>query len=264
MKNNIKRKTLPVALESQAKEGEKVPAVNNRAHSPMPKVSDFTNMTSTLENIPRPQDRRSPGFDDGGKPQHDSIGPSEAAPAPITLMPLPQIPTRHSNQSEVIYAEPNVCDPSDLKPRPTTALYVDPVDVLPLKPPLSREPDAAGTASSEASLNSDVPDSVYSEVYDKIIQDRNQQEPPLRAGKPAEEPIYTQPIKTEQGSETRETPKPDPFAHLYAQVCKASSKASTSISTASSMSASPSVTVSPNKPTEGPVDDVIYENLGII
>ncbi|XP_037830577.1 docking protein 3-like [Kryptolebias marmoratus] len=257
MKSTITQKK-PVPLGSQTKDGEKVPMVSIPPHSPLSQVWD----RSILEKT---QDRRSLVFDDGGKTREDPIGSSEAAPAPITLMPLPLIPTQQTNQSEAVYADPKVSVTSDLKPGPVTALYVDPVDVLPLKPPQSGEPEAAGTASSEPSLQPDVPDSVYAEVFDKISLDQNKPQTLLRAGKPAEEPIYTEPVsKTDEVSEPRGTPKPDPFAHLYAQVCKTSTRTSATISTARSTAASPSASDRTKNPAEDSLDDVIYENLGII
>lgn len=252
IKSNIKRKTSPVTLGSHNKDVEKFPVVNIRPHSPLPRVPDRAGVASMLENMHVTLDRRSPGLDDGGKTQKDLIGPSEAAPAPITLMPLPLIPTHTSSQSEAIYADPNICL-FDLKPSPVTAQYVDPVMVLPLKPPQS-EPEAPGTTSPEPGLNSDVPDSVYSEVFDKVSPDQSKLHILLRAEKPGGEPVYSEPIsKGHKVSEPRETSKPDPFAHLYAQVCKAPSRTTITISTPLS-----------SKPSEEPQDDVIYENLGII
>uniref|UniRef100_A0A1A8FWA5 Docking protein 1a n=1 Tax=Nothobranchius korthausae TaxID=1143690 RepID=A0A1A8FWA5_9TELE len=80
-------------------------------------------------------------------------------------------------------------------------------------------------------------------------------------------PLVSRSAKTLEDSgglsdEARET-KPDPFAHLYAQVCKASSRTSTTVSTTTAASP-PSSTVSTKASPDETSDDVIYENLGVV
>lgn len=203
--------------------------------------------------------RRSPVFTESSTPQEDSTGRSESAPAPITLMPLPSVPPQDSphgahGQSDGIYADPQCCIPSVRTSQPTTALYVDPASVLPLKPP-----DSVGqlpSSPAKAPLKMDVHDSVYSEVYDKISPDQEKQR--ITAPPAGREPIYDEPLgKAGMLSQRRET-KPDPFAHLYAKVCKTGGATPTTSTTP------PSVTASTTAAKDEPLDDVIYENLGII
>lgn len=222
IQGTIKQKTSIVG-SNQNQEAEKFS--NIQADSPLPKIPDM----ATLETTPRTQDRTQ---------------------APITLMPLPLIPSQDSRsrgpdggRSEVIYAEPADCIQSVPKLQPSKALYVDPARVLPLHPPGSRQSPPTDVSDSYPCINR--PDSVYSEVYDKI--GKAQLKHPAN-----EEPIYTEPMisKGQEVSHKKES-KPDPFAHLYAQVHKATPSCSP---TSSSDSA----------PTDQAMDDVIYENLGII
>lgn len=203
-----------------------------------------------------------------GKTQADSPLPKildmgtpetqERTQAPITLMPLPLIPSQDSRsrgpdagRSEVIYAEPADCIQSVPKLQPSTAQYVDPARVLPLHPPGSRQSPSADVSDSYPCINRQ--DSVYSEVYDKI--GKAQSKHPAK-----EEPIYTEPMisKGQEVSHKKES-KPDPFAHLYAQV----HKATPSSSPTSSSDRAPTCS-SKDSATDQPMDDVIYENLGII
>lgn len=268
IQSNIKRKTAAPSGH-QLQDVEKVPVTHIQAHSPLPKVPDLTNMAAILENKLTKQDRRSPGFDDMKKGEEDPVGSSEGPPAPITLMPLPSVPTHdhssgdtHSSQSDAIYAEPKDCLPCVLAPKKIRSKYIDPAYVLPLKPPRSPEPDAAPPTTSGSNPGSKVLDSVYSEVYDKISPHQKKR-PALRsAAKTANEPIYVEPASETDSDGNQTEPKPDPFAHLYAQVCKAATLSKTSAPVTAAASSS-TVTVSTSSRDE-PLDDVIYENLGII
>lgn len=268
IQSNIKRKT---AAPSGHQDMEKVPVTNIQAHSPLPKIPDLTNMAAILESKLTVQDRRSPVSDDMTKGREDVVGSSDGPPAPITLMPLPSVPThdhssgdKHSSQSDAIYAEPKDCFPCVLVPKQISSKYIDPASVLPLKPPCSPEPDTAPPTSSGSNPGAKVLDSVYSEVYDKISPHQNKRPALWNATKATKEPIYSEPASESDSdkNQTEPEPKPDPFAHLYAQVCKAGtlSKTSAPVTTAASCS---TVTASASSRDE-PLDDVIYENLGII
>lgn len=128
-----------------------------------------------------------------------------------------------------------------------TALYVDPASVLPHKPPNSN------TSVPHPCFNIDHPDSGYSEVYDRISPVHWVQS---KQGKAKDEPIYAEPLTNKQQA-TGET-KSDPFAHLYAQVCKTGRAPSP----VSAISASEGGNTS--RDTQQTVDDVIYESLGVI
>ncbi|XP_008298490.1 docking protein 3 [Stegastes partitus] len=251
IQSTIKQKTSSAG--NQSLEAEKAPAANIQAHSPLPKIPDVTGMAALLEN----QLRTSPASEKRSPVQEDLVGkPESAQPAPITLMPLPLVPTHegghHGGQSEAIYADPSDCIRPVLKP--TTALYVDPASVLPLKPPSSREPPVP--ASSVPRSSARTVDSVYSEVFDKISPDQNKQVDVLQS-KANREPIYAEPMSnTDKPSERTQT-KPDPFEHLYAKVCK--TPPSSSPTTCPGAAA-----VSATTPSDESLDDVIYENLGII
>ncbi|TKS69375.1 Docking protein 1 [Collichthys lucidus] len=272
IQSTIKRKTSTVPSDNQNQEGEKVIITNIQAHSPLPKIPDMTSISAILENKLRTQE--------SVPAQKDSSECISAQPAPITLMPLPLVPTHNSHsggslsgQSEVVYADPADCIQSVPKPQTTTGLYVDPACVLPLKPPSC--PPAVNPAPNSAASNPcftiDHPDSVYSEVYDKISP-VNKQAFIQSKGKAKrfadDEPIYTVPVGNEEVSHKNES-KPDPFAHLYAQVCKKTPSSSPSPppnTTSSCRALSPSVTASMStlKAPDPDLDDVIYENLGII
>lgn len=199
-----------------------------KTHSPLPKSPDLGNVVAALRSTLRMQDRKQ--------------GSSEDAPqAPITLMPLPSIPTnasRYGGESEAVYADPADCIRSEPQPHPVKGLYVDPASILPTHPPGSKQ--SPPNASHAAPAPVDRQDSVYSEVYDKI----SAAEAGCGARSTQEEPIYSEPVAQAQ-SET------DPFAHLYAKVRK---------SPAGGASASaPSCATS-----DQAADDVIYENMGVI
>ncbi|XP_041839257.1 docking protein 3 isoform X2 [Melanotaenia boesemani] len=258
IQNAIKLKTSPSTSGNQIQECEKVQLTNIRAHSPLPKIPDMTSMAAMLDSKLRTQDRRSPVFEDCAPALEGVVGQSEGSPAPITLMPLPLVPTHnrisrddHDGRSDGIYAEPAKCVLSAAASQPTTALYVDPASILPLKPPGSRESTCPLSASTDPHL-----DSVYSEVFDKVslVQDKLTVLPGPTKFSGGAEPIYSEPVSKAESESVKGESKPDPFAHLYAQVCKkppSSSLPSTSVSTSASSA------------TAGP-DDVIYENLGII
>lgn len=252
IQSNIKQKTSTIGADNQNQEADKVSSI--RAHSPLPKIPDLGSLAATLENKPRKQEKKS----------------EESTQAPITLMPLPLIPTQDSptvgsvsSQSEAVYADPVDCIQATVKLQPSKALYVDPASVLPLQPPGSNSTPPPSTSDSLPSVNIDRPDSVYSEVYDKIstVQIKQSTCPVDR------EPIYTVPLSnTEEKESAKKESKPDPFAHLYAQVCKAkpsvstSSSADTNVHCSTTTPSAQAVTSSGNQP----LDDIIYENLGII
>ncbi|XP_056225611.1 docking protein 1 isoform X2 [Seriola aureovittata] len=247
IQSTIKQKT-SAAAGSQNQEGEKGNPAIIRSHSPLPKVPDVTSV--------RTEERKSPA------PEGLS---AQSQPAPITLMPLPLVPTHnttpgghHSGQSDVVYADPADCIQSVARLQPSTAQYVDPASVLPLEPPTSREPvsTAPPSSSPHPSFTSDHPDSVYSEVYDRLRPAQSK----LAKSKDVE-PIYTEPL-SEREQVTRNTDsKPDPFAQLYAHVCKpAPSPGPSTPSCSTSLSVSGNTTTT----TDHCQEDVIYENLGII
>uniref|UniRef100_A0A3B5LTG6 IRS-type PTB domain-containing protein n=1 Tax=Xiphophorus couchianus TaxID=32473 RepID=A0A3B5LTG6_9TELE len=242
IQSNIKRNALAAASGSQSQDTEKL----------------------------RMQDRRSPVFDNMAKGL-DEVGASDGSPAPITLMPLPSIPTldgtsrdKIKSQSDAIYADPNVCGPSIVVPKLAIAQYIDPAKVLPLKPPFSLDSGAAlPTASdSKPDTKASIPDSVYSEVYDKISPDKNKQPVLQNATKTSDEPIYSEPVSRKESDCQKPEPKPDPFAHLYAQVCKAPTSSRNSAPV--TMTTTSSATTASSTSIEEPLDDVIFENLGII
>lgn len=235
----IKRKT----GGSPNPEADRGAGPNTAAHSPLPRIPDMTSMVSILENQLRTQDR---------KPREDPPEKNPTHPAPITLMPLPSVPTQDtptgvgiSSQSEAVYA-----DPADCVQSVTTALYVDPASVLPLKPP-------ANTDSNISPRDSD-----YSEVFDRISPVPHQPHvvQGLR-GAPRDEPIYTEPTTLTPTPKPPAQSKSDPFAHLYAQVCKrAPPPPASDALLASSASSS---TCTPGNTTDES-SDIIYENLGVI
>ncbi|XP_075870621.1 docking protein 1 isoform X2 [Nelusetta ayraudi] len=242
IQTNIKQKTSGISAENPNPEADK----RIRAHSPLPRPPDLGSLT--LENKVRMQEK--------------TCSPSEeSSQPPITLMPLPLIPVHDSpsaGQSDAEYADPADCIQASVRLQPGKALYVDPASILPLQPPGSLSP------STSESLPGVSPDSVYSEVYDKLIPVQTKQ--PTMSPAEVEEPIYTVPMST---AGVKEENKPDPFAHLYAQVCKTKAEKRDGSVTPADGGASRSVTASPanaaaNPTTSRDQDDVIYENLGII
>ncbi|XP_061580139.1 docking protein 3 [Cololabis saira] len=274
IQSTIKHKT-STSTGHQIQEDERVLIVNKRSHSPLPPTFDMTNLFATLEN----KLRRSPVFTDRSPTQDDLVGRSECAPAPITLMPLPLVPTHDRSrggdgQSDGIYADPECCIPTIQTPNttPNKGLYIDPASVLPLNPPVLKVPDTLSLTSSVPDPNhkTDVRDSVYSEVLDKIHPEQKKQSDlpstfPQTSPFANDEPIYTEPTReTEELFKKTET-KPDPFAHLYAKVCKTPpSCGPSSTGDATPSTSTSSVTSSVTTAAGDPLDDVIYENLGII
>ncbi|XP_074553000.1 docking protein 2 [Halichoeres trimaculatus] len=271
IQSTIKRKTSPVTSGIPHQGSERV-TTNIRPNSPLPKVPD---VSALLEEKLRTQERKPLSSEES---LEDVVASSEhvsAQPAPITLMPLPLIPTDESRsishpggQSEVVYADPADCLKSAPGPQPTTALYVDPACILPLKPPGSREVSPLPNSSaSPLHLAADHPDPVYSEVYDKISPVPNHQTVIPTQGEMKrcthKEPIYTEPVSKKEEVTQRNEKKPDPFAHLYAQVNKKTPPPGPSPSTDTPPS-SASSSVSSNRAMDHALDDVIYENLGII
>ncbi|KAG7235896.1 hypothetical protein INR49_002094, partial [Caranx melampygus] len=175
---------------------------------------EVSEVASLLENSLNVEERKCP------TPQELSA-PSQTAP--ITLMPLPLIPTHssppgghQSSQSDGVYADPADCIRSVSSPQSSTAQYVDPASFLPLKPPASREPTHR-SPSPRLIFDCDHPDSVYSEVYDKLSPVQSKSAVTQRKG---DEPIYAEPTTEKQQVTPGMDSKPDPFAHLYSQVCK--------------------------------------------
>ncbi|KAF3851763.1 hypothetical protein F7725_005118 [Dissostichus mawsoni] len=267
-KSTIKSKTSTVPLSNQNQEGEKVIVTRIGAHSPLPKIPDGTFMAAIVENKVRAQEKCTcPGRFGLFIRERVSAASSYHTDAPSTG-------TTHNShcgaplggQSEAVYADPADCMQSVPKMPSATALYVDPACVLALKPPGLRESvTPINSSAQKPCFTTHQPESVYSEVYDKIslVQDTVTQ----RKGKcipfADDEPIYAEPIsKKEAVSHTNES-KPDPYAHLYAQVCKTKPpfSLSSSCNTTPSCSASSS-SLTDSMSTEN--DDIIYENLGII
>ncbi|KAI4788577.1 hypothetical protein KUCAC02_035769 [Chaenocephalus aceratus] len=275
IQSTIKAKTSTVPLSNQNPEGEKVTVTRIGAHSPLPKIPDVTFMSAVVENKVRAQESKSAASEESAHAQGDSLTSSESAsvqPAPITLMPLPLVPTHNSHcgaplggQSEAVYADPADCMQSVPKMPSATALYVDPACVLPLKPPGLRESVTPSNSSAQKPCFTSQPESVYSEVYDNIslVQDTVTQRKGTCIPFADDEPIYAEPISKKEAVSHNNESKPDPYAHLYAQVCKTKPPCSLS----SSSNTTPSCSVSSSSLTDSlstEHDDVIYENLGII
>ncbi|KAF7644226.1 hypothetical protein LDENG_00225750 [Lucifuga dentata] len=282
IQKTIKQKT----SSKQSQDDEKVVLSKSPARSPLPKIPEMASMSAILENKLRMEVKKSAGSDETEHAQKDLVSPSQSAPvkpAPITLLPLPDLPTTHDTlptsvhlvgQSEALYADPDVCIRSVPKVEATHGVYMDPAMVLPLKPPfttgesVTRPPHFTDPHSSS---NIDSPDSIYSEVFDKISPMQNKQNVIQSQVKVKcfadDEPqyIYTEPMHEMDGASQKSDTKPDPFAHLYAQVCKTkpSSVLSSSSGVIPSSSASSS-SVPTTMDTDISLSDVIYENLGII
>uniref|UniRef100_A0A7N6AF84 IRS-type PTB domain-containing protein n=1 Tax=Anabas testudineus TaxID=64144 RepID=A0A7N6AF84_ANATE len=260
IQSTIKRKTQPASQE-----GEKA-VIINQAYSPLPKIPTVASVNSILEIKAKTQGTKYSSLEDI---QGDFICQSEsgsAHPAPITLMPLPSVPTHNSSfgspcsdPSDVVYATPAKCIQSAPKLEQTRAVYVDPASVLPLKPPGSRDAvtPSPNSAAPHPCFSIDHTDSGYSEVYDKISPVQNKQAVLSKAkakcfGK--DEPIYSEPLNKKEEMSHRNETKSDPFAHLYAQVCKTPPTSSPVTTT----------TTTTTKDTGQSLDDVIYESLGVI
>lgn len=238
IQSTIKRKTSPVPSGAPILEVEKAVVSGIQTHSPLPRVPDMTSMAALLENKLRTQEER-----EESAPSH---------PAPITLMPLPSLPTQDNlsksglgAHSDAVYADPAECVQSAPQLKVTTALYVDPACLLPLKPPSSSDPKLERQ------------DSVYAEVYDKISPAQNKSNVlHVQQGVRSladEEPIYSEPLKEARKVSPKVEQKADPFAHLYAQVCKPLKRPS-----------SPKTNSSASAKATDQKGDVVYENLGVI
>ncbi|XP_035494134.1 docking protein 3 [Scophthalmus maximus] len=275
IQSTIRRKTSAITPGNQNQEGEKVIVTNIQAHSPLPIIPNMTNMTSILGKDLRTEERKRAASEESTHIQAEVVVQAEcvsAQPAPITLMPLPLVPTqdspsvgRQSDQPDPVYADPAECIQSIPKLQLSSALYVDPASVLPLKLPSSRETVAPLPTSCTPHPH---PDSVYSEVYDRVSPVQSKQA--VSQSKCfADEPIYTEPLNDQGKVSHKDESKPEPFAHLYAQVCKRapSSNPSTSFDTTTQSSAPSSSDIgitTTTKDMDQSLDDVIYENLGII
>ncbi|KAK2815544.1 hypothetical protein Q5P01_026011 [Channa striata] len=253
----------------------------NRALSPLPKIPDKISMAAFVENKPQTEEKKCAAPDDGPHVQGDPVAHSEgvsAHPAPITLMPLPSVPridssfgSQRSEPSDVIYSNPAECLQSVPVLHKTTSLYVDPASVLSLKPPSPREAvvPTPSSSMSRPCFNIDHPDSGYSEVYDKISPVPNKQIV-KNLGKTKccadGEPVYSEPHNKKEDVPHKGETKSDPFAHLYAQVCKTlpSSSGSRSSSANTLSPAAVPATATARKNTKPPVGEVIYESLGTI
>ncbi|XP_072319703.1 docking protein 1-like isoform X2 [Eucyclogobius newberryi] len=189
IQSTIKRKTTHMAPPGgHALEVDKSITPNRQTHSPLPRMLEVNNKSAIFENKL--------------KVDNEEAAPSQ--PAPITLMPLPSLPTQETKPKTVIdnvYADLNECMQS---PMVSKALYVDPASILPIKPPGNAEPN-------QTELHS-----VYSEVFDKVgvVQSVGR----FRD----DDHIYSEPVKRAENKEEKEkeVQKADPFAHLYSQVCK--------------------------------------------
>lgn len=214
----------------QATIKQKTSQQNQESNTPTnsPPVAKSPDLAAALRDTLGVQDRKS----------------EDSPQAHITLMPLPSIPTNASftSNQEAVYADPMDCIQSEPELQLVQALYVDPASVLPIRPPGSKQspPDASSVPNRQ--------DSVYSEVFDKIcgVEVKHAQ------GTAHDEPIYSEPVG-EKVSQAQI--KPDPFAHLYAQVHKAPAASRPP----PSANAAPSRAANTNA-----ADDIIYENMGII
>lgn len=227
IQSTIKRKTThtaPSAGHTLDKTGTLSPP---RSRSPLPQTPEKPSLAAIFDNKPKTQD--------------DSDESPTSHPAPITLMPLPSLPTQAQipkSDIDNVYADPSDCvKPPDI----STSLYVDPASVLPLKPP-GKKPGSVETVEEEE--HSD-----YAEVFDRL----NLKPSVVKMhGLRDDEPIYSEPV-TEEKKEEKEEKKEDPFAHLYAQVNKTNKR-----------SPSPKPRTKKKQPPTEQDSDVIYENLGII
>lgn len=285
IQKNIKKKT----SSNQSQEGEKVVSTNTFARSPLPKIPDTTTISAILENKLRLEVEKTAGSDETDHSQKASVDPLHRAPmkpAPITLLPLPDVPTTiHKSpstghpvsRSQTLYADPDDFILSAPQPETNTGVYVDPAIVLPLKPPCSsREfvchPPPPHPSNPHSSSNIDSPDSIYSEVFDKIIPVQNKQNMSQNQMKEKcfaddeSQYIYAEPMSEMEGTSHKNDIKEDPFAQLYAQVYKTkpSPIPPSSSNTIPSPSASSSSVIPSTVDTDETLSDVIYENLGII
>lgn len=279
------------------REGESVMSTNRQPRSPLPKIPESAPLSiADVNNLPKQESlsvlnsgnclyahttNLMSSFQECvySQPAH-SFKPKSPA---LDSLVLPLVPPHHPlsvnyhSPSETVYA-----DPLNLSSQtPVTAMregvYADPATVLPLKPPTKTEtppPPPSHPPSIEL-------EPVYSEVYDKVICDPSQRSETRKKDVSTTEPIYAEPMRTPSPS------IPDPFAHLYAHVCKpAPSSLSSPILSSSNLSALTSATpikssspsshsysTSPSTSSSSVArvtcagdqsPDVIYENLGVI
>ncbi|XP_057700551.1 docking protein 1 [Corythoichthys intestinalis] len=261
IQSTIKQKTLAVSSGNLHQEEDKSVVTNILAKSPLPEIPDMTGIASILENR-----RLQVKTEDNVGARNDAAHSSEnksLQPAPITLMPLPMVPKLdkpsgdlHDCQSEAEYANPADCIQNVQIPKVALSyVYVDPASVLPLHPPKESLISVSNSLTPQPCVISD--ESVYSEVYDKVIIN----DPKQFA---EDEPIYTVPVSKATGAPEKDETKPDPFAHLYAQVNKTPPSSSPSSTPPPPSSSSLANSMAATKISDPSPDDVIYENLGII
>ena len=137
------------------------------------------------------------------------------------------------------------------------SVYADPVSFLPLRPPTtSSTMETPGPSTHHANPS----EPIYAEVYDKLSPGRRSPQPTqTQKGEMEKEPIYAEPVRKAEGV-AKKNDKPDPFAHLYAQVRKLTPSPEKTIPFSPSECAPTTVI---NSSDEG-LSDVIYETLGII
>ncbi|XP_034449951.1 docking protein 1-like isoform X1 [Hippoglossus hippoglossus] len=268
IQSTINRKTLAITTGNQNQEGKRVITTYKQTNSPLPKIPDMTGM-AIVERDLRTEEGKCGASEESIRIQGELVSQSEcvsAQPAPITLMPLPLVPTNDSHsgghqscQSDPVYANPAECIQSVSKLQLSLALYVDPAVVLPLKPPTSRATVAPlpSSSTSHPCFDTDYPDSVYSEVYDRVgpVQSKHLIFHSKEKTKcfTDDDPIYTEPLNEKEKVFHNTENTHDPFAHLYAQVCK-SSCPSTSSNTTPPCSA-PSFSVSGNTSETNDMDN---------
>lgn len=147
-----------------------------------------------------------------------------------------------------------------------TSEYVDPATFLPLKPPTASSPSEAPRPSVQPSFvastyNANHSEPIYSEVYDKLSPGQRGAHLTRNQKRTMDnEPIYDEPVRETEGAAKQNEDKQDPFAHLYAQVCKLTPTTEKTVSFSSSGAAGTTMINS----SEEALPDVIYETLGII
>ncbi|XP_061628054.1 docking protein 1-like isoform X2 [Phyllopteryx taeniolatus] len=279
IQSTIKQKTLAVTSGNLHQEEHNALVPNIHTNSPLPKVAAMTSVPSILENR-RTQVKTSQVTEDNTGCQDDPAHSSEnqsIQPAPITLMPLPVVPkfgnpsgSLHGCQFEAEYANPADCIQNVPKPQATVShVYIDPASVLPLHPPTSKKyiNTVSNTFTPHSCFIISDPDSVYSEVYDNVSLGKNESNAKWseqHRNFTEDEPIYTVPVSKEDEVSDKAETKPDPFAHLYAQVNKTPPSSSPSATPPPPSSSSLASSIAATKISDTSTDDVIYENLGII
>ncbi|XP_069386083.1 docking protein 2-like isoform X2 [Paralichthys olivaceus] len=272
IQSTIKRKTLAITTGYQNQEGKRVITTTKQTNSPLHKIPDTTGMADIVERDLRTEEGKCAAPEESAHIQGELVPHSEcvsAQPAPKTLMPLPLVPTNdspfgghHSGQLDPIYADPTEYNQFVSKPQLSLALYVDPAIVLPLKPPTSRATVAPlpSSSMSHPCFDMDNPDSVYSEVFDRVspVQSKHLIINSKEKTKcfTDDEPIYTEPLNEKEKVFRNTENIHDPFAHLYAQVCKSPSPSTPSNTTPPCSTPSSSVTGNTNDMDQS-IDNVI-------